>query len=194
MDTYERAGTIHRVVPIAHGILFNKKAGKFIMMRLLANKKNVKITSVIVAGVFVIGVGGLAFMQMGSTVGAAPASDIGVVDTAKVIEGNMPLIQKATTEMNEYSQSLQEKFQKESANMDDQQKQKLMMELQADMQKKQIEIQKNMEDELKKATAAVAEAKGLKAVLTQDAVLYGGTDITPLVAKKMAKEATADKK
>ncbi len=164
------------------------------MMRLLANKKNVKITSVIVAAIFVIGVGGLAFMQMSNTAMSAPTSEIGVVDTAKVIQGNMQLVQNATNEMNAYSKSLQEKFEKESQNMDDQQKQKLIIQLQQDLQNKQMEIQKNMDDELKKATAAVAEAKGLTAVLTQDAVLYGGVDITPLVTKKLAKEEAKSEK
>lgn len=154
------------------------------MMRLLANKKNVKIVSVVVAAVFVLGVAGLAFMQMNSTAMASPTSNIGVIDPTQVVTPDSAVIKKAQEEMQNYSKEMQAKFEKESANADDAQKQKLLIEAQQQMQNKQMEIQKNIEAEVRKATEAVAEGKGLSVVLNKEVVLYGGTDITPLVAKK----------
>ena len=36
----------------------------FIMMRMMNNKKNVKIFSIVIAAIFIIGIGALAYTQM----------------------------------------------------------------------------------------------------------------------------------
>ena len=50
------------------------------MMTTLGNKKNVKIFSFALAGVFIASVAAMAVVSMGDTANAAPTSDIGVVD------------------------------------------------------------------------------------------------------------------
>ncbi len=55
------------------------------MMTTLGNKKNVKIFSFALAGVFIASVAAMAVVSMGDTASAAPTSDIGVVDQREVI-------------------------------------------------------------------------------------------------------------
>ena len=50
----------------------------------MGKKKNVKIFSAAVAIIFVLSVAGIALMQVGNPVSAAPSSSIGVVDMSKV--------------------------------------------------------------------------------------------------------------
>lgn len=163
------------------------------MMRMLSNKKNVKIISVIISGIFVLGVAGLAFMQMSSPAMASPTSDIAVVDLAKAIPEKSPIMEKARKTMEASAKELQDQFEKESAGMDNQQKQKLFMSFQQKMQEKQMEVQKAMEKEVKESIKAVADGKNLPIVLNKEVVLYGGNDITELVAKKIANLKVDDK-
>lgn len=159
------------------------------MMRMMANKKNVKIVSIIVAAVFIIGVAGLAYMQMNTPAMAAPSSSVGVVDASKVITPDNPLLQNARAELQQYAADMQAKFEKDSANMSDAEKQKLFFSMQQQLQEKQLAVQKSIEDKIESASKSVADAKGLKVVLKKEAVLYGGVDITPLVSKKLAEDA-----
>lgn len=160
------------------------------MMRLMNNKKNVKIVSVIIAAIFILGVAGLAYMQMATPAMASSGSSIGVLDTSKVITPDNPDVAKAQQTHDAYAKELQAQFDSQSANMDDQQKQQLYMQLQQQMQTKDQEIQKGMEDKITAAAKAVADGKGLNLVMNKGAVLYGGVDITDLVAKKLTEDAT----
>ncbi len=155
------------------------------MMRSMSNKKNVKTISLVVAFIFVLGVAGLAYMQMQPPSMAAPSTTIGVLDMSKVITSENPDVVKAQEEMTKYAQELQTKFDAEAANLDDQGKQKLFAELQQQMRDKESELQKAMEKKVDDATKSVADAKGLTMVLNKAAVLYGGVDITEAVTKKL---------
>lgn len=163
------------------------------MMRMLSNKKNVKIISVVISSIFIIGVAGIAFMQMSTPAMASPKSDIAVVDLAKALPEKSPLMEKARSTMEKEAKELQAQFEKESEGMDNQQKQKLFMTFQQKMQEKQLEVQKNMENEVKAAVKSVADGKNLPVVLNKAVVIYGGNDITDLVAKKLAETNGADK-
>ena len=55
------------------------------MMSEMGKKRNIKIFSADIAAIFVFSVAGLAIMQTGNPVNAAPSSNIGVVDTSKII-------------------------------------------------------------------------------------------------------------
>ena len=50
------------------------------MMSSLGSKKNVKIFSLALAGVFIASIAGMALVSMGDVANASPTSDIGVVD------------------------------------------------------------------------------------------------------------------
>lgn len=159
------------------------------MMRAMGNKANVKIISVVIAFIFILGVAGLAYMQMSSPSMAAPSTNIGVVDMSKVMTPQNPLYQKIGQEMQEYAKQLDADFKKETANMKDEQKREVYMKYQAKMQAKQAEMQKKFLDSISKASESVGKAKNLEIVLNKEVVLYGGMDITDLVVKKLTNDA-----
>lgn len=155
------------------------------MMRLLNNKKNVKVVSIIVAFLFVLGVGALAYTQMANPAMASDVSNIGVVDMKNVLTPDSDLVKKAQSDLEAYSQDLSKEFQEKSASLDDQGKAKLDAELRQKMTQKQQETQDAINKQISDAAKSVGDAKGLSVVLSKDTVLYGGVDITDQVAKKL---------
>ena len=159
------------------------------MMRLLNNKANVKTVSIIVAVLFILGVGALAYTQMASPAMSAGVSNIGVVDMNRVMTPDSPVLAKASEEMQAYTKQLDEEFASKSPSLDDQGKQKLMDELREKALEKRKEIQEGVNKQIADAAKSVGDAKGLTAVLDHNAVLFGGVDITEQVAKKLAGKA-----
>ena len=156
------------------------------MMSEMGKKKNVKIFSVAVAAIFILSIAAIAIMQMGNPVSAAPSSSIGVVDVSKVFSPDNADLQNAQKEMQQASSDMQKKFEEQSANMSDEQKNQLYQSMQDEMSKKQDDVQKGLKDKLSDAVNSVAGTKGLSLVVDKRAVLYGGTDITDQVAKKLS--------
>ena len=87
------------------------------MMTQLGNKKNVKIISLAVAGVFVVSIAGYALMSMGDVANAAPASNIGVVDQQQVVSSNTALSSQYQQKMMETADAMQKDFDEQSKNM-----------------------------------------------------------------------------
>ena len=151
-------------------------------------KKHIKIFSVAIAVVFVGSVVALALTQMGGLAGTASAasSSVGVVDFRQVM-GQSTELQDANTKMQLAVEEAKNDFESKSAGMSEEEKANYYQQTQeklAQQQQALIEpIQKKVESEVK----AVAEAKGLQVVIDKGAVVYGGTDITQDVIRKMAK-------
>ena len=138
----------------------------FIMMRMMNNKKNVKIFSIVIAAIFIIGIGALAYTQM-ATPGTSAASNVGVIDMSRLDNPENPVYVKAAKEFTDYRSQVA-----------------------ADMQTKVDAAQDDAtKAKIKQAAKAVGNAKGLSVVLPKDAVLYGGVDITDQVLKKLASDA-----
>lgn len=152
----------------------------------MGKKKNVKIFSAAVAIIFVLSVAGIALMQVGNPVSAAPSSNIGVVDMSKVFSPDNADLANAQKEMQTASQEMQQKFESQSASMTDEQKAQLYQQMQGEMAKKQEEVQKGLKDKVDNAVNSVASTKNLSLVVDKRVVLYGGTDITEQVAKKLS--------
>ena len=145
------------------------------MMTALGNKKNVKIFSFALAGVFIASVGIMAIVSMGDTANAAPTSDIGVVDQRQVISDNGTLAL-------DYQKKL-----KETAD----EKEKLFADMQQQFNQKRTSIEKEMADQVTGAVKSVASKRGLSLVVDKAAVIYGGTDITKDVSDSLAKSTSA---
>ena len=160
-----------------------KKEGRYTMMRLLNNKKNVKTVSIIVGVLFVISVGALAYTQMAGHGGSNAISNIGVIDMQRIVESNPNLVQDA---QQAYNEELQKEFNEKSANLDEAGKAKLSDELRQKLQDKQQTIQDNLKKRVDEASKTVADGKGLSVVLSRESVLFGGTAITEQVSKKLA--------
>ena len=164
------------------------------MMRALGNKKNMKITSFVVAAMFILGIGGLAYTQMATPAMASATSTVGIVDMTQLFNENSPQVVKATAEMQALRDEVNKEYSEKAPNLDEAGLMQLQTELQKRMSDKDTELRKGMQDEVESATKAVADAKGLTVVLDKAAVLYGGVDITEQVTKKLNGDASSDAK
>ena len=151
-------------------------------------KKHIKIFSVVIAAVFVGSVVALALTQMGGLTGgtaSAASSSVGVVDFRQVM-GQSSDLQDANTQMQLAVEEAKNEFESKSAGMSEEEKGNYYQQIQERLAQKQqslIEpIQKKIEAEVK----SVAETKGLQVVIDKSSVVYGGTDITQDVIRKMA--------
>ena len=151
-------------------------------------KKHIKIFSVVIAAVFVGSVVALALTQMGGLTGgtaSAASTSVGVVDFRQVM-GQSSDLQDANTQMQLAVEEAKNEFESKSAGMSEEEKGNYYQQIQERLAQKQqslIEpIQKKIEAEVK----SVAEAKGLQVVIDKSSVVYGGTDITQDVIRKMA--------
>lgn len=163
------------------------------MMASLGNKKNVKIFSFALAGVFIVSIAGMALMSMGDTASEAPTSNIGVVDQQQVISANPAISAEYQQKMQSTAQEMQKDFDEKSKDMSDAEKEKLFADMQQQFNEKRIAIEKEMQDKVDAAVQSVASKKGLSLVVEKNAVIYGGTDITKDVTASLAKStAPAD--
>lgn len=160
------------------------------MMRMMNNKTNVKIFSIVIAAIFIIGIGALAYTQMASPTSNGGSSTVGVIDTSRMMSQDNPIYVNAAQEFMSYQSQLQKEAQaKIDAAPDDASKQKIAEEMRENLAKKDQEIAKSVQDKAMEAAKAVGDAKGLSVVMTKDSVLYGGVDITDQVLKKLSSEA-----
>lgn len=162
------------------------------MMASLGNKKNVKIFSFALAGVFIVSIAGMALMSMGDTASAAPASNIGVVDQQQVISANPSLSADYQQKMQATAQDMQKDFDEKSKDMTDEEKEKLFADMQQQFNEKRVAIEKEMQDKVNAAVQSVASKKGLSLVVDKNAVIYGGTDITKDVTTYLANTVSAE--
>lgn len=161
------------------------------MMTTLGNKKNVKIFSFALAGVFIASVAAMTVVSMGDTANAAPTSDIGVVDQREVISSNGTLAMDYQQKLKSTADEMQKDFDAKSAGMSDAEKEKLFNDMQQQFNQKRTSIEKDMEDQVTSAVKSVASQKGLSLVVDKSAVLYGGTDITKEVTDALNQSVTA---
>ena len=68
------------------------------MMRMMNNKANVKIFSIVIAAIFIIGIGALAYTQMATPTGSSGNSTIGVIDTSRMMSQDNPIYISAAQE------------------------------------------------------------------------------------------------
>lgn len=163
------------------------------MMTTLGNKKNVKIFSFALAGVFIASVAVMAVVSMGDTASAAPTTDIGVVDQREVISSNGQLAIDYRAKMKQTAEEMQKDFDAKSAGMSDADKEKLFADMQQQFNQKRTAIEKDMEDQVTGAVKSVASKKGLSLVVDKSAVIYGGTDITREVSEVLNKSVSSAK-
>lgn len=161
-------------------------------MTALGNKKNVKIFSFALAGVFIASVGIMAIVSMGDTANAAPTSDIGVVDQRQVISDNGTLALDYQKKMKALADEMQKDFDAKSANLSDEEKEKLFADMQQQYQEKSRVAEKELEEQVTGAVKSIATKRGLSLVVDKSAVIYGGTDITKDVSDNLSQSANKD--
>jgi len=149
-------------------------------------KKQVKIVSLTVAVLFMLGVVGLTLSQTGSKTSAAASSssNIGVVNHQLLVSQHPEMV-KAQETMQAEVESARKDFETKSATMNDKEKQDYYAQVQQRLTVKQQELVNPVLDKVEAAIKAVAEAKGLSIVMDKSNVVYGGQDITDEVGKKI---------
>lgn len=150
-------------------------------------KKQIKIFSVAIAAVFVGSVVALALTQMGSVAGVASAasSSVGVVDYRQVM-GQSTALQDANTQMQLAVEQAKNDFESKSAGMSEEEKGNYYQQVQEGLAQKQQQLLDPIHKKIEAEVKSVAEAKGLQVVIDKGSVVYGGTDITQDVIRKMA--------
>ena len=165
----------------------NKKEEIIKMIKL--EQKHIKVFSIAIAAMFIGSVVALALTQMGGLTGgtaSAASSSVGVVDYRQIM-GQSTDVQDANTQLQLAMQEANSEFETKSAGMSDEEKQALHQQIGERLAKKQQDLLAPIEKKVEAEVKAVAEAKGLQVVLHKDVVIYGGTDITQDVIRKMAK-------
>lgn len=157
------------------------------MMQKLRNPKNVKMVSLFVAAIFILGCFALSVTQSGfGRVASAAASEsaIGVVNYQMLV-AQSPDLQNVRNVMKSEIDSAQKDFDEKSKSMNDSEKQRYYVQLQERIANKEKELMepvlKKVEEQIKK----VADKKGLSVVVDKSTVIFGGVDITDEVAKSL---------
>lgn len=159
------------------------------MMQHLRNPKNVKLVSLFVAAIFVLGCFALTLTQSGfggTASAAAKESAIGVVNYQMLVSQSPELANVRTAMQNEIV-TAQKDFDEKSKTMSDAEKQRYYKQLQERIGNKERELMdpvlKNIELQIQK----IADKKGLSVVVHKDTVVFGGVDITDDVVRAMQK-------
>ena len=149
-------------------------------------KAQVKIISVLIALVFVGSVVALALTQSGMGVASAAASsNVGVVDYRQFT--SLKIYTDVDAEMQKAFEQARQDFNEKSVNMSDEEKQQYYQQTMERLQQQNVDLMEPVNKQIEDAVKAIAEAKGLSVVLHKETVVYGGTDITQDVIKKLSK-------
>lgn len=152
---------------------------------MIANRKFfVTFALTILMAVGVIG-WGLAEPAVASAA-KAPASTIGVVDYDWLLD-QYPGLEKASAELKTVNEQAKQEYESKAAGLSDQEKQQLSNQLGQRVAEKREQLLGAMLDKIDAAIQAVAEEKGLTAVVPKSVVVYGGLDINKDVLAKVKK-------
>jgi len=157
------------------------------MMQHLRNPKNVKLVSLFIAAIFVLGCFALSVTQSGfGKIASAATSEsaIGVVNYQMVVTQS-PDLAKVREAMQAEVESAKKDFEAKSATMNDQEKQRYYQQLQERIANKEKELMDPLMKNIEAAIKKVADKKGLTVVVEKSNVIYGGVDITDEVTKSM---------
>jgi len=149
-------------------------------------KKQVKIVSLTIAIMFVLGIVGLALSQSSTSYAAdaKSSSKIGVVNHQMLVAQH-PDMAKAQQDMQAEVEQAKKDFEAKSASMNDKEKQDYYAQIQQRLSLKEQQLIAPVFEKVDAAIKAVADAKGLSVVMDQGNVVYGGQDITEEVGKKI---------
>lgn len=157
------------------------------MMQHLRNPKNVKLVSLFIAAIFVLGCFALSVTQSGfSKMASAAASEsaIGVVNYQMLVTQS-PDLAKVREAMQAEVENAKKDFDEKSATMNEQEKQRYYQQIQERLANKEKELMDPLMKNIEAAIKKVADKKGLSVVVEKNNVIYGGVDITDEVTKSM---------
>lgn len=158
--------------------------GFFIVLKV--SKKQIKIVSLSIALFFILGIVGVAVSQNSTShaASAPAASNVGKVNADQLVAQH-PDMAKAQETYNAEVEQAKKEFDAKTASMNDKEKQDYYNQVQQRLANRQQELITPIIDKVNAAIKAVADAKGLSVVVDAGIVIYGGTDITEEVSKKL---------
>ena len=127
------------------------------MMQKLRDPKNVKMISLFVAAIFVLGCFALTLTDL----------------------------QNVQTSMKQEIDNAQKDFDEKSKTMNDTEKQRYYQQLQERLSNKEKELMDPVLKKIETTIKKVADKKGLSVVVDKNTVVYGGLDITDEVSKAL---------
>ena len=157
------------------------------MMQKLRDPKNVKMISLFVAAIFVLGCFALTLTQSGvNSVASAASSEsaIGVVNYQMLLS-QVPDLQNVQSSMKQEIDNAQKDFDEKSKTMNDTEKQRYYQQLQERLSNKEKELMDPVLKKIETTIKKVADKKGLSVVVDKNTVVYGGLDITDEVSKAL---------
>ncbi|MBQ0108080.1 MAG: OmpH family outer membrane protein [Phascolarctobacterium sp.] len=158
------------------------------MMEKFGSPRMVRVLSLFVSGLFVVGCFALSMMQSGfggaNVAEAAANSAIGVVDFQRLVTSS-PNINNVRNTMKNEVMAAEKDFQNKAKSMSDQEKQKFGQQLQTRLMNRENELMTPVINAINAAIKKVADKKGLSVVVHKNVVVLGGVDITEEVVKAM---------
>jgi outer membrane protein len=141
-----------------------------------------KILSSVLIACFLLG--GAVMVQPGKVSAAKAPSSVGVVDFGLLVNQH-PDMQKANEIFKAETEQAKKEFDTKAASLSDKEKRELDRQLTQRVVQKRDELLSAIADKVNAAVKAVADANGLTMVVPKNLVVYGGTDITDEVMKKI---------
>ncbi|WP_175490517.1 OmpH family outer membrane protein [Pelosinus propionicus] len=134
---------------------------------------------------FFVAMFGVIIIQPGIARAAATvAPPVGVVDYISLINQH-PDTAKGNAALKAEQEEMKKEFEDKAANLNDQEKQSLNLQLSQQLELKRQELLKPIVEKINVVITQVMEAKGLTIVVQKNSVVCGGQDITNEVLKKI---------
>ncbi|MDI3279755.1 MAG: OmpH family outer membrane protein [Bacillota bacterium] len=114
-------------------------------------------------------------------------SQVGVVDTMRLLN-EFPAMKEVQASLEQETARLQKEYDEKSKNLSQEEKVKLFQQYQAGLDAQKEALLRQARQKILATIEAVARQEGLAVVMDQQAVLYGGKDITELVLQRAQAE------
>ncbi len=144
---------------------------------------NAKTLGIAVAVIVVLAAAGFLATGAGSALGQSVT--IGYVDMQRALDAHPGKV-SAEAALREYAQAAIADAQQKMKSMSAAQRQDLQRQVDQAIFKKRAELLGGLDKDIRTAIQKVAKQQGVGIVLSREAVLYGGTDLTDQVAKAVS--------
>jgi len=144
---------------------------------------NTKTLGIAVAVIVVLAAAG--FLATGAGAALGQSVTIGYVDMQRALDAHPGKV-SAEAALREYAQAAIADAQQKMKSMSAAQRQDLQRQVDQAIFKKRAELLGGLDKDIRTAIQRVAKQQGVGIVLSREAVLYGGTDLTDQVAKAVS--------
>ncbi|NPV54403.1 MAG: OmpH family outer membrane protein [Firmicutes bacterium] len=148
------------------------------------NRINMRALALGVIGIVIVAVIAAGGFSLVSRAAGQDNQVIGYVDVNKIF-AEYPDFQKGMAALQKELQAMQKELDAKVAGLDAENKVKMRDEYQAKLDKRKSEVLGPLEKKVNQAIQDAARASGISVVLSNQAVIYGGKDLTDDVVKRL---------